>query len=277
MLRRTDLPEDRTFLRLDLSHEYIPAPAGRIGSSVHLRDPESDPCIEFPVLRPTEAKSRAGDLPDSAPDGVAGLHDLLYKCSSDRRSLLRDDSRICILRKCSPLFKAKDDHRDRSQDLGGRKTADDTGNSLFLKFTVNFHPRDRAHVTRIEKCVRTSAQRPIGFVHGLVGCQQSEVLQSALFRLFHGEAGRGDRRLKADGQKNDLSFRILLRERDRVKRRIDDLHGTSPRPHAGKIHLRSRYTDEISEGRDHRLFFKGQTDRLVYEPRLRHADRTSGA
>ena len=78
MLRRTDLPEDRTFLRLDLSHEYIPAPTGRIGSSVHLRDPESDPCVKFPVLRPPKAKSRAGNLSDSAPDSVAGLHNFLY-------------------------------------------------------------------------------------------------------------------------------------------------------------------------------------------------------
>ena len=244
---------------------------------MHLRDPESDPCVKFPVLRPPEAKSRAGNLSDSAPDSVAGLHNFLYECSSDRRALLRDDSRVRILRKCSTLFKAKDDHRDRDQDLGGRKSADDTRNSLLTKFPVNFHPRDRAHVTRIEKCVRTAPQRPIGFIHGLVGGKQSEVLQSALFRLFHGEAGRGDRRLKADGQKDDLSLRILLRERDRVQRRIDDLHGTSPRPHSGKIHLRSRYTDEISEGRDYRLFFKGQTDRLVYESRLCHADRTSGA
>ena len=208
MLRRTYLSEQRTFIRFYASHQDIPAAARRIRSALDLRHVIDQTGVAGRILLP-ELQSGSLDHTDSAPCCLTRLHDLLDQLSADRHAFFRHDARICIF---SERFSTADflhNHCEGCQNFSRGETAHDTGNPLILQLLINFHTCYGADVTGIQECVRTPFQHTVSPVHRLVRCQKREVANPQFHRTFYCKTCRGNSRLEADREKDDICLRVL--------------------------------------------------------------------
>ena len=114
---------------------------------------------------------------------------------------------------------------------------------------------------------------------GTSTCEQriEKLLRPKLLRLpdRHRVAGRG--RLEADGEEDDLAVGVLLRQLDRVERRVDHAHVAALRLHAEQVGRRAGHAQHVAErGEDH-LGPAGDGDRPVDQLQRRDADRAARA
>jgi hypothetical protein len=107
--------------------------------------------------------------------------------------------------------------------------------------------------------------------------EHGEVLDAERGGLRHRQGIGGCRRFEADGEEHDLPIRVLLREADRVQRRIDDSHIRPLRFQPEEIRVGPRDSQHVAERGERHAGPARDGMGLVDLLQRRHTHGTSGS
>ena len=232
-----------------------------------------DPARVYSRILIAQTQARLGDNAHATPFGVAGLHELVYKRNSGRRSFGTDHARIGIHEERLTLTGFAHCHRECRDQLFCRESRQHAAHALLCEILAELCADDGVDVAGIQEDISRVAQRRVCVGHGFVCGEQREVGQPFGNGLLCSQACGWDSGLETHRKKRHLFALVLARVSHGIKRRVDHLHAGASRTRGGQAPARSRHAHEVAKGRNGHPVF-GQPDCLVDKSDWCHAHRT---